>query len=442
MQITPPAPVSAAYSEMDMRIHLATASSVNVPCEGDQCILNQQFDQRVQQLGSSLAVAAFDAYPDLSKRISQFQFVVAEKEKPGSTSNASGKIVIFRGTQNLDVGDETLAFMIAREMAHLIGHHHDENSATRILFSVLAGVIFPAANLFGGSAAAAQATSITSSATVATAAASTATSIVGSEVVLASIKPDQMSEADTIAIGLLDKLGWNTHDVASALQSNLHLEGKDSWSKDMLISVGHVLALDETGHTQENPQILVEDVDMEPEPSLAAQNPATTEQNDQLTTQVEPLAPATAPTEMIFPVKEAFLEKPVDNSKQMASLSNVNEPGLSDQPPIAIKSSPLKLSKNPVKHRVSKKQVIASSSRKTSSAGSSRKLARSAKSASVKFASNNARKQSRHQSKGYASAASSGAPFKARQIRTTPPKMIDLKRSAKTASLKSVSTLE
>ncbi|MCX7628133.1 MAG: M48 family metalloprotease [Methylophilaceae bacterium] len=243
-QLTVPAPVSDAYSEVDMRIRLVMTGESGPSCLGTPCDGNQQFNERVQRLGARLAAAAFDMYPDLRKRVNQFSFSVADKTSLGSASTGSGKIVIFRGVQNLGVRDEVLALLLAREMGHVIGRHHDENSATRLLFSVLAGILFPATNLFNGSTAAAQATSVTSTTTLTTTAATTATSLVGSQIVLASVKPMQLSEADAIALALVEALGWSRHEIIAALKKDLVLTEQDGWSKDMRASMENLAALD------------------------------------------------------------------------------------------------------------------------------------------------------------------------------------------------------
>ena len=242
-QITAPTPVSNVYSSMNMNLTLATAPGIQKTCNTEQCMSNLKFDDRVQALGVRLASAAFHLYPDLTNRVSHFDFNIAAKSDIGTTSSGSGKIVIYRGTQSLELSDESLAFLLAREMGHVIARHHEENSGTRIMFSVLAGLLFPALNLFTSSAAAAQATSITSATTLTTTAASTATSFVGSEVVLANIKPSQLTEADAIALDLLDYSGWNHESVAHALETNLVLNGKDAWSEDLRESVRHVVAI-------------------------------------------------------------------------------------------------------------------------------------------------------------------------------------------------------
>jgi hypothetical protein len=219
-----------------MRIQLASVA--NATCLGMECARNREFDQQVQRLGNRLAEAAFESDPDLSKRINRFEFVVAEKEKPGTASNASGTVVVFRGVQNLGLDDEALAFLIAREMGHVICQHHSEISSAKIIISVLASVLFPAINLLHGAALA----NVTS-ATTTTTAASTATSFIGSQVVVASIKPTQLNEADSVAVGLLAGLGWEQHEVSDALDACSQVEGDDAWAKDFRISVQHVKAL-------------------------------------------------------------------------------------------------------------------------------------------------------------------------------------------------------
>lgn len=263
-QLTAPAAVGDAYSEVDLRLRLAFPSDSTLHCMDSQCTSNRQFDARVQLLGERLAAAAFDLYPDLGKRVTQFRFSVAEKATPGSTSTGSGKIVIYRGVQYLGLAEETLALVIAREMGHVIGRHHDENSATRLLFSVLAGVLFPATNLFNGSTAAAQATSVTSASTLTTTAASTATSLVGSELVLANIKPGQLNEADTIALTLVEALGWSRQEIIAPLRAGLALPERDAWSDDLRGSIARFVALDTTEHGPTLPESLGEVEEAQP----------------------------------------------------------------------------------------------------------------------------------------------------------------------------------
>ena len=206
-------------------------------CSGDVCVSNQVFDAQVQALGLRLAQSAYAVYPDLKKKVPNFAFGVADKKVVGSASNAKGAVIMFRGLQHLDLGEEATAFIVAREMGHVIANHHKSNAKTKIFFTVLAGILFPAVNILSASGAAAQATTAT---TLLTSAASTATSYVGSEVALSRIKPTQLTEADDIALKLLEHEGWSKTDIAQSLEFITENETGTGWEKDLYQSVHYV----------------------------------------------------------------------------------------------------------------------------------------------------------------------------------------------------------
>ena len=209
-----PVGISDAVSDVDMRLRLAAKSNV-ASCVADICLQNQAFDARVQQLGAQLSAAAYVEYPLLKKRLPSFVFSVADKKEAGSASNARGKVVLFRGLQQLTLTDDALSFVMAREMAHVICKHHNKNISTKLIISALATILFPAVGIIGASSAATQATTAT---TLLTSAASTATSMLGSEVALAKMKPSQLLEADEIAVKVLSQHEWNLRETASVLQ--------------------------------------------------------------------------------------------------------------------------------------------------------------------------------------------------------------------------------
>ncbi|MFM9835024.1 MAG: M48 family metalloprotease [Methylophilaceae bacterium] len=228
--------ISSIYSDMDMRMRLATKPNEKA-CSGEVCAENQRFDAQVQAQGIRLAQSAYFVYPELKKKIPNFVFGVAEKKVLGSASNATGTVILFRGLQHLDLGDEASAFIVAREMGHVIANHHKSNAKTKIFFTVLAGVLFPAVNVLSASGAAAQATTAT---TLLTSAASTATSYVGSEVALSRIKPTQLNEADDIALKLLEQEGYAKADVAQSLEFIVENEKATAWEKDLYQSIANV----------------------------------------------------------------------------------------------------------------------------------------------------------------------------------------------------------
>lgn len=220
-----------------MNFSLATESNTDSPCI-EECNLDFIFEQKILRLGSRLAHAAFEIYPELTERFDKFDFVVAGKSTSGSTSSAAGTVVIFRGVQKLQLSDEALSFLIAREMGYVIARHHDEKAATGILFSILGSVLIPGISLVGGSAVLAQ-TAATTSTSVATSAAS----YIGSKITMDSYKLDQLREADAIALVLLGVLGWNKNDIADALVADTRVMSDDSWSNDLRTSADDVFKL-------------------------------------------------------------------------------------------------------------------------------------------------------------------------------------------------------
>ena len=234
-----PEGISNAVSDMDMQVRLAAKPNA-APCFAENCIINQDFDARVQQLGGHLSEAAYVVYPNLKKRVPSFVFSVVDKKDPGTASNGGGKVVLFRGLQQLELTDDALSFIIAREMGHVIGKHHNKNTSTKLIISALASILFPAVGIIGASSAATQATTAT---TLLTSAASTATSMLGSEVALAKMKPSQLIESDDIAINLLANQAWDIRSVASILHLDDDPEVKstqNNWIQDLQASRAHL----------------------------------------------------------------------------------------------------------------------------------------------------------------------------------------------------------
>lgn len=247
--INPVEDISSFYSDIEMRMRLAVKANAQ-PCSIEKCAENQAFDARVLLIGESLAKSAYALYPDLKKTVPKFDFDVVDKKVLGTASNASGKVVLFRPIQSLDLDDNAIAFIVGREMGHVIAKHHKSNAKTKIFFTVLTGVLFPAATLISASSAAAQATTAT---TLMTSAASTVTSFVGSEVALSRIKPGQLSEADNIALALLEYGGVSALDTAQSLEFIVKNENSVGWEKDLNLSIDNVRQL--AGEPQ---QIVVE----------------------------------------------------------------------------------------------------------------------------------------------------------------------------------------
>jgi Zn-dependent protease with chaperone function len=243
-EIDPVEDISSFYSDIEMRMRLAVKANAQ-PCSIYKCEDNQAFDARVLLIGESLSNSAYILYPELKKTVPKFDFEVVDKKVLGTASNASGKVVLFRPIQALDLDDNAIAFIIGREMGHVIANHHKSNAKTKIFFTVLTSVLFPAATLISASSAAAQATTAT---TLMTSAASTVTSIVGSEVALSRIKPGQLSEADNISLTLLEYGGVTSLDTAQSLEFIVKNENSIGWEKDLNLSISNVRQLAGESH--------------------------------------------------------------------------------------------------------------------------------------------------------------------------------------------------
>ena len=222
--------ISNTVSDVDMRVRLAAKPNL-APCTAEGCAENQAFDARVQQMSTQLVAAAYVLYPTLQKRVPQFNFSVIDKIEPGTASNGAGRVVLFRGLQQLQLDDNALGFVMAREMGHVIGKHHSKNISTKLIISALASIAFPALAVISASSAAAQASTAT---TLLTSAASTATSMVGGEVALAKMKPNQLMEADEIALKLLSEQEWDMRTATNVLQLDDYTQ--NSWTKDLQLS--------------------------------------------------------------------------------------------------------------------------------------------------------------------------------------------------------------
>lgn len=229
-QLVAPDGVGAVYSEIDLRTRLALTAERS--CAENVCETATAFRRQVEAVGADLARAAQEAYPELSQRVPRFEFVVPAKEQVGTLSNASGTVVVLDGLSELALDDAALAFVIAREMGHVIGRHHDENSAMSIIASIVAQLVFPVANILRGAAAAIPMTTTT-------ALTATAASMVGSRVLRAVNRPDQLDEADAIALRLLTHSGRNLEEVGRSVDKaalKLAIIGEEGWILEFMQS--------------------------------------------------------------------------------------------------------------------------------------------------------------------------------------------------------------
>lgn len=247
-------PINRFYSNTELKIKLATQPSWQ-ECTEPSCIqATTEFNALIGTLGNTLQNALQTQQALDKKSLTRFHFQVADKTSLGMLSDASGHVIVFRQLQKYALPEHAMRFLIAREMGHIMKHHHDKNVATKLIISAIAAVVFPAVVLVSASSAAQQASTAT---TIASNAASTVTSMLGGEVALNQAKPSQRKEADDWALALLALSPQETASLASTLQSfleNVAENQKNSWTHDLQLTTQYLQETIAKPPSQENAQ--------------------------------------------------------------------------------------------------------------------------------------------------------------------------------------------
>jgi predicted Zn-dependent protease len=228
-----PTTLSDAYTQVNLRLKLATTMELQESsCGQSGCMESAQFDERVARIGAKLVEAAYENYPGLAERVPAFEFSVMDKSEPGTGSTAGGVVVVLRPVAAIAHSDEALSFVLAREIGHVVAQHHEENTATSLVVSLIAAVIAPVAQVVKMLA-----TVYSGATTIAASASVTAASFASSKALIASYRPRQLDEADKIALKLLTSSGLATRDLASGFALAALQASEDQWVVDLRKSV-------------------------------------------------------------------------------------------------------------------------------------------------------------------------------------------------------------
>jgi len=222
-------PLASAHADIGFTI--TTGARGSAPCdEGVICpgasasAEAVRFARQVQRLAGVLQKGAQDLYPDLQQRApglpaGRFDVYVVDANEQGSASSPNGRIALnsVLGTQR--PYDDWVAFVIAREMGHVIGRHHEENSMASMATSTLMNILVPGSGLLkmllsaGGSAIAGR-----------------------------SQRGSQALEADAIARDLLEAAGFRLRDISLTLLIDPLVLDQSAWSGDFRRSSDNFLA--------------------------------------------------------------------------------------------------------------------------------------------------------------------------------------------------------
>jgi Zn-dependent protease with chaperone function len=156
-----------------------------------------RFAHQVRRAGLELEAQARIIAPELFGRIRGFDIRVENNIGAGSASSAGGRIAIDAGLAAINPTDDVVAFVVAREMGHVIARHGEEDSGAKMTFSALTAFI-PGAVILRFAA-----------------------SVVGAGVLKASWAEGQRREADELALQLLDGTDRSARVVALNLHSGM-----------------------------------------------------------------------------------------------------------------------------------------------------------------------------------------------------------------------------
>lgn len=215
----------------DIAFTISTSARQDAACDDATACPPQEetdaalrFALQVRRIAGVLQIGVTSLQPDLARRFPasagrRFDVYVVEGDALGSASSANGRIALNEAFARLPPYDEVLAFVIAREMGHVIARHHEENSAASIAASAILTVLIPGSGML-----------------------KTAISAAGSGLAARSKEDAQALEADAIALGVLRAAGFRLRDVSLSLRSALALPDDGRWSKRFRTSSDNLLA--------------------------------------------------------------------------------------------------------------------------------------------------------------------------------------------------------
>lgn len=228
-------PLASVHS--DLAFTMMTGSRQNVSCATDTDCPGEadvaaviRFAMQVRRVAALLQIGAQALYPDLARRVpglaaSRFDVYVVDGDEPGSASSANGRIALNAALGTWQPHDDWVAFVIAREMGHVIARHPEENSAASIATSVIMNLFLPGSGLL-----------------------KSAVSAGGSRMAAISKRNVQALEADAIALRLLKAAGFSLHDVALSLLIAPVSPEQGVWAKNFRKSSDNLLA--EAGNSE------------------------------------------------------------------------------------------------------------------------------------------------------------------------------------------------
>jgi hypothetical protein len=210
---------------------------------GDQSASAIAFAEQVKRIAAGLQIAAHGLYPDAIKRIGAFDVYVGDSSELAALSSGSGRIVVNAGFARLNPTDDWLAFVIAREMGHIVAGHHDSNSGASLLVSVVMNIIVPGSGLI-----------------------KSALSFAGSQMASETGRDKQVKEADEVAMKLLEAAGYTAKSVVLNLRLTPLSEETDkgSWATTFRVSARRLTEAGQGPYKAQAPLLALEPANAAP----------------------------------------------------------------------------------------------------------------------------------------------------------------------------------
>jgi Zn-dependent protease with chaperone function len=190
----------APASSCARNIRSAPLASVTFPaCPSEET--TARFARQVERIGAELSTEARGLAPELFTRISAFRIGIETDIGAGTASSAGGRIAVSADLAALDPTDDVVAFLIAREMGHIIARHGEEDAGAQMAFSALSAIV-PIGGLIARLGA----------------------SMLGSQALKTTWAERQRREADELALALLDRCQRSPAIIALNLRAGLKRE--------------------------------------------------------------------------------------------------------------------------------------------------------------------------------------------------------------------------
>ena len=222
-------PASVAALHADLKFSVTTPARASAG--GDDAAPAAVLTRQARRLAPALEAAARGLHPAMMERIGKFDVYVADSTNVETRSSSTGKVALHAGLAPLQLTDDALAFVIAREMGHVLAGHQEDNSAASLVTSIVMNLLLPGSSLL-----------------------KSVISMVTSEAVSSAGGERQVREADEIAVRLLETAGYRMRNLGLSLALDAADErmGEGSWAKAFRTSAAAIMAKAQMGSPPDN----------------------------------------------------------------------------------------------------------------------------------------------------------------------------------------------